>query len=114
MYFQPVALAAQLARANVEVGSVPPEELYQAVLGGHAVVAWISNTYHRVALSHYVAYDGASVGYTLTEHAVTVVGVRPDAVLINDPSFGRAWRAKAQFESAYSTFANMAVVLDSP
>jgi len=41
-----------------------------------------------------------------------VIGVRPDAVLINDPWFGRAWHTKAQFESAYSTFDDMAVVLD--
>jgi predicted double-glycine peptidase len=51
------------------------------------------------------------VRYTLTEHAVTVVGVRRDAVLINDPWFGRAWHPKAQFESAYRTFADMAVVI---
>jgi uncharacterized protein YvpB len=115
VYYQPVALAAQLAGANVaQTGSVPPEDLYQAVLGGHPVVAWISNTYHRAPLAHYVAYDGADVGYTLTEHAVTVIGVRKDAVLINDPWFGRAWHAKVQFESAFATFADMAVVLDAP
>ena len=102
----------------VEAGSglygspVPPADVYGAVLDGHPVVAWISNTYHEVTLAHYTAYDGASVGYTLTEHAVTVIGVRPDAVLINDPWFGRAWHTKAQFESAYSTFDDMAVVLD--
>jgi uncharacterized protein YvpB len=84
------------------------------VLGGHPVVAWISNTYHQVPLAHYTAYDGEDVGYTLTEHAVTVIGVRKDAVLINDPWFGRAWHAKGQFESAYATFADMAVVLDAP
>lgn len=120
VYYQPVSLAAVGAGANVlQAGSglygspVPPADVYGAVLGGHPVVAWISNTYHRVALAHYVAYDGANVGYTLTEHAVTVIGVRPDAVLINDPWFGRAWHPKAQFESAYSTFQDMAVVVGS-
>ena len=44
---------------------------------------------------------------------MTVVGVRLGAVLINDPWFGRAWHAKAQFESAYSTFDDMAVVIGS-
>jgi uncharacterized protein YvpB len=121
VYYQPISLAAMLAGANVvEAGSglygsaVPPADVYNALLDGHPVVAWISNTYHRVPLARYVAYDGASVGYTLTEHAVTLIGVRPDAVLINDPWFGRAWHAKAQFESAYSTFDGMAVVLDRP
>jgi len=119
VYYQPVSLAAMFAGGNVvEAGSglygspVPPADVYGAVLDGHPVVAWISNTYHEVTLAHYTAYDGASVGYTLTEHAVTVIGVRPDAVLINDPWFGRAWHTKAQFESAYSTFDDMAVVLD--
>src|SRR5258708_7196786 len=118
VYDQPVALAALGAGADVvQAGSglygspVPPGDVYGAVLEGHPVVAWISNTYHRVALAHYVAYDGADVGYTLTEHAVTVIGVRPDAVLINDPWFGQSWHPKAQFESAYSTFADMAVVV---
>jgi predicted double-glycine peptidase len=76
-------------------------------------VVWISNTYRQVDLSHYVAFDGAKVSYTLTEHAVTVIGVRPDAVLINDPWFGRAWHPKAQFESAYRTFDGMAVIVGS-
>ena len=118
VYYQPVALAAMLAGANVlEAGSglygapVPPAHIYQALLDGHPVVAWISNTYQYVDLSRYVAYDGATVHFTLTEHAVTIIGVRRDAVLINDPWFGRAWHPKAQFESAYRTFAGMAVVV---
>ncbi|TMF88870.1 MAG: hypothetical protein E6I11_00530 [Chloroflexi bacterium] len=121
VYYQPVALAAMLAGANVvEAGSglygspVPPAHIYQAVLDGHPVVAWISNTYHQVDLAWYVAYDGATVRYTLTEHAVTIIGVRRDAVLINDPWFGRAWHPKEQFESAYRTFADMAIVLGAP
>jgi len=118
VYFQPVERAALAAGVTVmKAGSglygspVTPAELYGAVLDGHPVVAWISNTYHQVPLGHYVAYDGASVGYTLTEHAVTIIGVKPDAVLIDDPWFGRAWHPKAQFESAYATFAGMAVIL---
>jgi uncharacterized protein YvpB len=120
VYYQPVSLAALGAGADVlQAGAglygspVPPADVYGAVLDGHPVVAWISNTYHRVALAHYVAYDGAEVGYTLTEHAVTVIGVRQDAVLINDPWFGRGWHPKAQFESAYGTFEDMAVVVGS-
>jgi len=114
VYYQPVALAAMLAGANVlEAGSVAPKQLYDAVLAGHPAVAWISNTYHQVQLAHYVAYDGATVGYTLTEHAVTITGVRTDAVLINDPWFGQAWHPKAQFESAYRTFDGMAVILEA-
>lgn len=118
VYDAPVAAAAVRAGANVMVSggglhgsAVKPGTLYEAVLRGHPAVAWISNTYHRVSLLHYTAYDGADVAYTLTEHAVTLIGVRPDAVLINDPWFGQAWHPKAQFESAYLTFDDMAVIL---
>jgi uncharacterized protein YvpB len=118
VYNAPVARAAIRAGAHViRSGSglygtrVPPSAVYNAVLDGHPVVVWISNTYHHVGLDQYKAYDGATVRYTLTEHAVTVIGVRPGAVLINDPWFGQAWHAKAQFESAYSTFDDMAVVI---
>lgn len=119
VYYLPVARAAVFAGVHVVMADsglygsgVAPSDVYNAVLDGRPVVAWISNTYHQVRLSSYTAYDGATVWYTLTEHAVTVVGVRPDAVLINDPYFGPAWRPKAQFESAYATFSNMAVVLE--
>jgi len=118
VYFAPVARAAVAAGAHVvAAGSglygsgVSAQAVYNAVLDGHPVVAWISNTYHRVPLSAYVAYDGARVYYTLNEHAVTIVGVRPGAVLIDDPWFGPAWHTKAQFESAYATFGQMAVVI---
>lgn len=118
VYFGPVALAVVAAGGHVlAAGSglygsrVSPQTVYNAVLDGNPVVAWISNTYHRVPLTTYVAYDGSKVSYTLTEHAVTLVGVRPGAVLINDPWFGRAWHSMAQFESAYSTFGDMAVVV---
>lgn len=118
VYFGPVAVATTLAGANVvKAGgglygsAIPPSELYDAVLDGHPVVAWISNTYRTVSLSRYTAFDGAPVSYALTEHAVTLIGVRPDAVLINDPWFGQHWHSKAQFEAAYATFQQMAVIV---
>jgi uncharacterized protein YvpB len=120
VYDQPVAFAALLAGANVvDAGAglygspIAPSEVYDAVLDGHPVVAWISNTYRTASLSRYTAYDGATVAYTLTEHAVTVIGVRPDAVLINDPWFGQHWHSKAQFEVAYATFEQMAVIVSA-
>jgi uncharacterized protein YvpB len=118
VYYGPVARAAQEAGAAVLAdgsglygAGIAPADIYRYILEGHPVVAWISNTYHAVPFATYVAYDGATVRYTLTEHAVTLIGVRPDALLINDPWFGQAWHSKAQFESAYRTFAEMAVVL---
>ena len=121
VYFAPVAAAAIRAGAEAPVAggglygsSISPARVYWAVRHGHPVVAWISNTYRQVPLSHFTAFDGSDVAYTLTEHAVTIAGVRADAVLINDPWFGPAWHPKAQFESAYRTFDDMAVVVDAP
>ena len=118
VYDRPVAFAALLAGANVVAAGgglygspIAPSQVYDAVLDGHPVVAWISNTYRTAPLKQYTAYDGATVSYTLTEHAVTVIGVRPDAVLINDPWFGQHWHSKAQFEAAYATFQQMAVIV---
>jgi uncharacterized protein YvpB len=122
VYAAPLAKAAQAAGGKVLAWgtNLPPDRgkgispaaVYEALLNGHPVIAWISNTYHDVLLGTYTAFDGSTVWYTLTEHAVTLIGVRPDAVLINDPWFGRAWHSKAQFASAFHTFEEMAVVLD--
>lgn len=119
VYFAPVAKAARSAGGTVlRAGgglygsAVPARDVYNAVLDGHPAVVWISNTYSTVPLYRYSAYGGGAVWYTLTEHAVTVIGVRPDAVLINDPWFGQAWRPKARFEAAYATFRQMAVILE--
>jgi uncharacterized protein YvpB len=120
VYFGPVATAAERAGAHVVAAGgglygsgIAPSDVYDAVLDGHPVVTWISNTYRTVPLKTYTAYDGATVSYTLTEHAVTVIGVRPDAVLINDPWFGQHWHPKAQFEAAYATFQQMAVIVSA-
>lgn len=121
VYAGPVARAAEKAGARVLAWGtnlppdrghgISPADVYAALLDGHPVIAWISNTYHDLLLGTYTAFDGSKVYYTLTEHAVTVIGVRPDAVLINDPWFGQAWHSKAEFESAFHTFEEMAVVL---
>jgi uncharacterized protein YvpB len=120
VYAGPVARAVLAAgRHVIAAGSglygsaVSPQTVYDAVLDGHPVVAWISNTYRHVPLQSYLAYDGSRVSYTLTEHAVTIAGVRPGGVFIDDPWFGPAWHTKAQFEAAYSTFGDMAVVVGS-
>jgi len=113
VYFAPVARAARSSSAGVLAAGtgVMPADIYDAILRGDPVVAWISNTYSREPLSSYVAYDGKRIFYTLTEHAVTIAGVRPDAVFIDDPWFGPGWHSKAQFESAFATFGGMAVIL---
>lgn len=121
-YAAPVARAAKGAGGKVLAwgSNLPPDQgkgispaaVYAALLSGHPVIAWISATYHDVQLATYTAFDGSTVWYTLMAHTVTLIGVRPDAVLINDPWFGQAWHSKQEFESAFHTFEEMAVILE--
>jgi len=45
------------------------------------------------------------------EHAVTIVGVQPTRVLINNPSTGVEWIDKPTFEAIYAIYDHMAVIL---
>jgi uncharacterized protein YvpB len=111
--------AAPIAKVAAEVGArvgragtgIPAGDVYAAVLAGHPAVAWVTSDYRRGSVRTWTSWDGAAIPYSLNEHAVTVVGVTPGAVVINDPWWGQIWKSKADFEAAYSTFAQMAVIL---
>jgi len=92
--------------------NVAPSTVYQAVLDGHPVIAWIAFDWRAHSPTYYTAFDGRVVqfGYGW-EHAVTVVGVTPDSVLVNNPWNGPQWVSKATFEGAFSSFHDMAVVI---
>lgn len=112
VYAAPIASAAgRLGARVVASGRVPPAELYAMVIAGHPAVAWVTSDYLPGAVRTWRAWDGAQVRYALTEHAVTVIGVTPSAVLINDPWRGQLWKSRATFEAAYATFEGMAVVI---
>jgi uncharacterized protein YvpB len=113
VYAAPIARAARASGANVLAAGtgISPSAVYAAVLGGHPVVAWVTNDYQPGALRTWLAWDGAEVGYSLKEHAVLVIGVSPDQVLLDDPWYGRRWHARTEFEGAYGTFGDMAVVV---
>ena len=115
VYFPPIARVAQADGAAVaQAGEgIAPSSIYQAVLAGQPVIAWVSFDwfYHRV--THYVAFDGRTVQFgSPYEHAVVVRGVTNGFLLINNPWFGTQWISKATFESSYATFNNMAVIMD--
>ena len=92
---------------------IAPSSVYAMLLGGHPVVAWVSFDWRWHQTSQYVAFDGATVPFgSPYEHAVTLYGVTPGYVLVNNPWHGyRQWISKRRFEAAYATFNNMAVVL---
>ena len=114
VYYPPIAHAAMVLGGHVlrSGQNIPPAELYDAVLSGHPAVVWV--TYHWVRLTRkdYVAFDGKMVTYAGPgEHAVTIVGVQPTRVLINNPSTGVEWIEKATFEAIYAIYDHMAVIL---
>jgi len=113
VYAAPIARAAKASGAVVSAAGpgIAPAAIYAAVMSGHPAVTWVTNTYRAEPLATWRAWDGAVVSYTLREHAVTVIGVTPSQVLLNDPWYGQRWHARSEFEAAYSTFGDMAVVL---
>jgi len=113
-YYPTIAHAATVLGGHVlrSGQNIMPAELYDAVLNGHPAVVWV--TYHWVRLTRkdYVAFDGKTVTYAGPgEHAVTLVGVQPTRVLINNPSTGVEWIDKATFEAIYAIYDHMAVIL---
>jgi uncharacterized protein YvpB len=90
-----------------------PSAVYNFLLAGHPVVAWVSFDWRWHQTSQYVAFDGATVPFgSPYEHAVTLYGVTPGYVLVNNPWHGyRQWISKRRFEAAFATFNDMAVVL---
>jgi uncharacterized protein YvpB len=89
-----------------------PQTIYWALSMGHPVVAWVSFDWRRHYPTKYIAFDGTIVDYgSPYEHAVTLYGVTPGYVLVNNPWHGyRQWISKRTFEAAFATFDNMAVV----
>ena len=93
---------------------ISPSLVYWSLLHGHPVVAWVAFDWRYHQVSHYVAFDGQTVAYgSPYEHAVTLYGVTPGYVLVNNPWRGvRQWIPKWQFQRAYATFSNMAIIFN--
>ena len=112
-YYPPVVRAANAYGGSViQAGEgIQPPTLYQAILSGHPVVAWVAFDWKWHQVSHYTAWDGDRVQFgSPYEHAVTLIGVTTDNLLVNNPWFGRQWIPKSTFEASYGTFNHMAVI----
>jgi len=113
-YYPTIARAAatlggQVLRAGE---GIPPVDVYDAILQGHPVVAWVTYGWGTAVRVDYVAFDGRPVPYAgPVEHAVTVVGVNDASVLVNNPMSGPEWVSKGTFEASYATYRQMAVVV---
>ena len=114
MYYPTVVKAATQLGGHVlaQGEGIAPNQVYEAVLAGHPVVTWVTYQWVILRRQDYVAFDGRVIPYAGPgEHAVTVVGVDPTRVLINNPWSGPEWVSKAVFERVYQTYNQMAVVL---
>jgi uncharacterized protein YvpB len=114
MYYPTVVKAAtQLGGHVLAAGEgLAPSQVYEAVLAGHPVVTWVTYQWVILRRQDYVAFDGRTIPYAGPgEHAVTIVGVDPTRVLVNNPWSGPEWVTKALFERIYLTYNQMAVVL---
>ncbi|HVS04766.1 MAG TPA: C39 family peptidase [Candidatus Dormibacteraeota bacterium] len=85
--------------------------IYDALSTGHAVEVWIETNWTRPGVGTWTAWDGRKIRYSYAEHAVTLSGVSPNQVRVNDPLHGtQYWVSKATFETSWADFNNMAVV----
>jgi uncharacterized protein YvpB len=112
--YWPVIL--QLARTHGLPNAVggegfAPSRIYAELAAGHPVQIWIQTRFARVPLGTWTAWDGTQVRYSFAEHSVTLSGVSPTQVRVNDVLNGsQYWVSKALFEANFADFNNMAVI----
>ncbi len=113
IYYPPIVSIARSHGLPNTVGGegFAPSTIYNALLSGHPVEVWVETGWVRPAVGTWTAWDGRPVRYSLVEHAVTLSGVSPSGVRVNDPLFGtQYWVSKATFETVWADFNNMAVI----
>jgi len=88
-----------------------PSRIYSELAAGHPVQIWIQTRFARVQLGTWTAWDGTQVRYSFAEHSVTLSGVSPTQVRVNDVlNASQYWVSKALFEANFADFNNMAVI----
>ena len=88
-----------------------PSQIYSELAAAHPVQVWIETRFARVPLATWTAWDGTSVRYSYAEHSVTLSGVSPTQVRVNDVlNASQYWVDKALFEANFADFNNMAVI----
>jgi len=88
-----------------------PSRIYSELAAGHPVQVWIQTRFARVQLGTWTAWDGTQVRYSFAEHSVTLSGVSPTEVRVNDVlNASQYWVSKALFEANFADFNNMAVI----
>lgn len=90
----------------VQYGYMTAQDIYLRLAAGHPVVVYATFDWAWHPRHDYIAFDGRRIPFIgpAPSHVYTAVGVRPDAVLVNDPWRGQYWERKSAFEAAYSDF----------
>ena len=107
-----LSMARNIGLTNAHGGEgLSAGTVYSALKTGHAVEVWIETNWSRPGVDTWTAFDGRTIRYSYAEHAVTLSGVSPTQVRVNDPLHGtQYWVSKATFETSWADFNNMAVV----
>src|SRR5256885_887812 len=90
-----------------------PARIYAELAAGHPVMAWTETGWDRPYVGYWTTFDEKiKIRYSLIEHVVTLSGVSPTQVRVNDPwhSGSQYWFSKAAFEASWADFNNMAIV----
>jgi len=88
-----------------------PSRIYSELAVGHPVQVWIETRFARVPVGTWTAWDGTQVRYSYAEHSVTLSGVSPTQVRVNDVlNATQYWVDKSLFEANFADFNNMAVI----
>jgi uncharacterized protein YvpB len=122
IYYPIILSIAQSHGAPSSTGGegVTPAEVYAALSAGHPVLVWVETGWENARAAGYTGVwtswpDTGSkpIRYSLIEHVVTLSGVSPTQVRVNDPwkSGSQYWFSKAAFEASWADFNNMAIVL---
>jgi len=119
IYYPPLVSVAQSHGAPNATGGEgaangwTAAKIYEAIAAGHPVLAWVETGWMSAYVGTWTAWDGTPIRYSLIEHVVTLSGVSPTQVRVNDPwhSGSQYWFNKADFEVSWADFNNMAIVL---
>src|SRR3989440_10460933 len=88
-----------------------PSAIYSALAAGQPVQVWVETRFARVVLATWTAWDGTAVRYSYAEHSLTLTGVSPTQVRVNDVlDASQYWVSKSLFEANFADFNNMAVI----
>lgn len=122
VYWPPILAVAKGNGAGASTGGVgfTAAQVYSALAEGHPVLVWVETGWENARAAGYIGTwtswpnkGATSIPYSLIEHVVTLSGVSPAQVRVNDPwkSGSQYWFSKAAFEASWADFSNMAVIL---